>query len=425
MAKSIKHTHFKSISFFELSIYCVCRGVNDNKGKPLCYSSPLSISQFFKEIGFLHEFYSEPLHILKDDFFHEDFLKINNIPYSVVEDSDELAISNKDYGDSLIGNEFDESAKILSDEESDESDDAFSMGDTKLASDVGSVSKNVENDQNFPSRAYNRGAVDVYLKDVKEAKDFFVLLVNYTDVSSPHNVTRDIKSGVRDETELLSHQGQDRSSHIVIFKEIIDGKCQCLVERNAGLSMAVISSFLEFLACSVSRSKKYKNLFKVDDPKQAVDADGKIKKRTIRPKFELQGLPSSKFIDDLDNGVINNVFLVGDAKKYAGTDIEVPDQFEEIKIKIRPDSSSSDSWKSLLPEFLKVGKSYNLDKLRVSFKDPAGKTRTEDIDVDFDISSQDMEYVKKSRIGMAIRPKSSYNQVKVSILRKVLEAMDE
>lgn len=399
MTKSIKHTHFKSISFFELSVYCVCKGVNDKKGNPLRYSSPLSISQFFKEIGSLHEFYDKPLHILKDDFFHEDFLKNNNIPYTVVEDGDELAISNKDYGDNLIGDEFDANAQVLDGEDTtdevEDIDDVSSLDDSEVASDEDSLSKRVKNDQDFPSRAYNKGSVDVYLKDVKEAKDFFVLLVNYTDVSSPHNVTRDIKSGVRDETELLSHQGQDRSSHIVIFKKIVNDKCQCLVERNSGLSMAVISSFLEFLACSVSRSKKHKTLFKVDDPKQAVDAKGNIKKRIIRPKFDLQGLPSKKFIDDLDNGVINNVFLVGDAKRYAGSDIEVPDQFEEIKIKINPDYSLVDSWGSLLPEILKVGKKYNLDKFRISFKDPAGKNRTEDIDVDFDISSQDMEYVKK------------------------------
>lgn len=432
--KHIKHKYFKSVSFFELSINCVCRGVSDNDGQPFLYPSPFNLNEIFEKICLLNDFYKEPLRVLRDDSFHEDFLISNKIPYVLVENNDELALSNKDFGDGLSEDDFDGIKTTLNDddkiydEESDEVDGLENYESPEALNVVPDDESSVgiiENDNAFPSRSYNRDSIDVYLKDIKEADDFFVLLINYTDISSPHNVTRDIKSGVRDETELSSHQGQDKSAHVVVFKDIKDNKCQCVIERNSGLSMALISSFLDFLAASVSRSKSYRSLFKIDDPKQEVDAKGKIKKRTIRPKFSLQGFLSNGFIEDLENGVVGNMFLVGDPKKYAGTDIDVPDQFEEIKIKIKPDYSVGDTWKALLPECLTVGKKYKLDSLRISFKDPTGKTRTEEIDVDSDINSGDMEYVKKRRIGMAIRPKSSYNQVKVSILRKILEAVDE
>lgn len=384
----MKGRAYKTIYYFDLSLYCACRGIKDKDGEPVRYLSPLSMNEVIRKFMDLSPAYK---------LTSVDQVDQSDQDNAEIEDSDESEID------------------VDGDVESVEKSSEFNDEDEGEESDINHYR---------PSRKYASGRLDVYLQDVKELDDCFVLLVNFTDLTSSHNVTRDTESGERTESNLAKTEGADLSTHIVVFKEVDSSSRQvCLVEKTHGLTNAVIKSFLDYLGKLIVENDK--EVFEIDDPLGGADNKGKPKKRTIWPRFFFQGYPSDSFFDDIQNGYLKKLSLVGDAKEVKGIGEDIPEEFSEITIRIDANLGEAESVKSRMKRLLSYGKTYNLEKLRISFNDSSGAPHTREIDIDARVDDDSLEYIKKKRIPMAFRPMSSYQSVKMSFVTKMTGSLDD
>ncbi|WP_252106659.1 MULTISPECIES: hypothetical protein [unclassified Halomonas] len=235
-------------------------------------------------------------------------------------------------------------------------------------------------------------------------------------------MVRDISSGQRNENNLTQSEGGDHSAHIVIFKEKKGDRQVCLVERTNGLQGAALKSFFDYLGKLVAEENT--DSFTIDHPEGLLDNKGRVKKRMILPKFNFHGYPSEQFFEDLENGRMNSISLVGEANQMRGIGDDLPPEFREVAIQLDADLSKLESWREFIGRNIIYGKEYNLEKLRVKFTDASGSSHTTEIEFDDDLNDGNLKYVKKRRVGMSFRPKSSYDQINVNFLKKMLEVCD-
>ncbi|TLF46039.1 hypothetical protein FEI13_17270 [Halomonas urmiana] len=423
----LKPKFYKTVNFFDLSLFCICYGYKDNNGEPLKYASPLNINDILREVTGFSCSYSAPL--LGGSIYHEFVENSSVSESSLALDVQDKALESsvEQGGQDVLGSAEGSDVDVVYAARSSSSFEKCSLEETS-SGEVSVDSVEAVNDEavvedDKPARVYNGGKLDVYLQDIREFEDCFVLLINSTNLNSSHGVTRDVTSGVRKEEQLTVDQGADLSTHIIVFKDTEDCRQRCLVEKTSGLSTSILKSFFDYLGKLVVENDK--KVFEIDDPDGKLEKNGGLKKRTIWPRITFQGHPCESFFQDLENGYMNGIYLVGEPKNFKAMDVEVPVDFQEVIIKIDAKVGDLETPGKKIQRLMKYGKSQNLDKLRVTFKDASGSPHTREIDMEEPLGKDNLEYVKKRRIGMAFRPKSSYSQVRREFVKKMLEVADE
>lgn len=426
LMSKLKPKFYKTVNFFDLSLFCVCYGYKDNNGEPLKYASPLSINDILRKVLSFSDAYKSPL---SNGSIYEEFIGAetdSDTSLKVEATGEELSVEQN--GQDVLGLVEGSDLEVVHTTQSSHSIEEYSLEEASSSGEasvngVGAVNDEKVVEADKPARVYNSGKLDVYLQDIREFKDCFVLLINSTNLNSSHGVTRDVTNGVRKEEQLTIDQGADLSTHVIVFKETEDCRQRCLVEKTTGLSTAVLKSFFDYLGKLVVEQDK--KVFEIDDPDGKLDKKGGLKKRTIWPRISFQGHPCESFFQDLENGYMNDICLVGEPKKFKAIDVDVPEDFQEVIIKIDAKVGDLETPGEKIRRLMKYGRSQNLDKLRIAFKDASGSPHTRNIDIEETLGKDNLEYVKKRRIGMAFRPKSSYSQVRREFVRKMLEVADE
>lgn len=258
----------------------------------------------------------------------------------------------------------------------------------------------------------------IYLADVKDISDWFVLLINFTDSTRGGHVFRNTQTGNETIHALAKHDGLNHSCHILIKKAPeLDGRHMILFEKNGPMPFSKVASFLSHICQQVSVGRPE---LEVDHPFNGVDSKGAVKKIRLIPKLVYNGYVADDLIDDIMNGYLSNIELITDSIKEGGIDSvslpEVQTQILKIKSEVPPGSTPWD----IVSKWLGVGSNIDYEQLRVVFKNETGASET----VNFDTVTRNLineeKYTKKNYFYFTLKPATAFSNIKGYVVKRIL-----
>lgn len=274
-------------------------------------------------------------------------------------------------------------------------------------------------------RSYQKNRLELYLVDVQEDDDYFYLLVNCTNATGAHHSSRDIQSGQTQDITYQPAEGPNSSSHIVIRKQESDGRNLVLVERSSGITIVRIVSFFNGLTARyINSSKVIKKDFQIDHPLGERNSKEKLKRPVKKPKVELHGYISERFYQDLNNGYVDEIVLLSGMKRVAGMDHEPPPEFKTWEIGVDKSPLSTHSAADYVSRILSIGRDFDMEKLRVRFRDSSGAAHTKKINVADNSLAESDYYVLTRRISFNFRPRLAYTSIRTAFtmrMRRLIE----
>jgi hypothetical protein len=249
------------------------------------------------------------------------------------------------------------------------------------------------------------GRLTVYLQDIRIEPDHACLLISVSDQDASDLAFTDPQAKTRRPITKAVKEGLDASAHVVIrMRQDKPDTFRMLVEGAPGLPSSKAQQFLNF--CMRTAGSLYPDNFLVEDPEQAMDAKGKVKKIKARMKIQLLGHPSASLRADIDAGTVSSIELMTRNVKSSTWDEEgyVKDTAYALKL----DTSEINKQKkspnfSVLREICVRAVPRKLEDLRVQFKTATGLSRTVLIDTATQ-TTNDEAYVRKELLhGFAER----------------------
>lgn len=280
---------------------------------------------------------------------------------------------------------------------------------------------------NTPSahKSFQRNRLELYLVDVKEDDSYYYLLINCTNATGAHHSSRDIASGQTNDITYQPAEGPNASSHIVIRKQGFKDRNLVLVERSNGISIVRLVSFLNHLTDNYIKSTKaIKSGFQIDHPLGETNKKGKLKRPVKKPRIELHGYISERFYEDLSAGHVDEIVLLSDMKKVAGMDSEPPPEFKTWEIGIDRSPLENCSAVDYIEKVLGQGREFDMEKLRVRFRDDSGASHTKKINVADSTLAESDYYVLTRKIAFSFRPRLAYTAISKAFIDRMTGLID-
>lgn len=262
-----------------------------------------------------------------------------------------------------------------------------------------------------------------HIQDLSQDELAYYFLVNVTTAEGNHHTSRDIETGIRDERKYKDTEGPERSSHIVIYKtNSPDKQPLVLVERVDGASLSKLIQFFN----SILRTgvKDYPDEFTFEHPLKETDSKGKIKLVKHIPKVVFNGHISETLFGDIDSGSVSNLELISDGPEIAGMDNDVPENFESWRVKLDK-KPMADGSKQYIQQLMRQGKSFKMDRLKVSFRDVSDTPHTKEFSIDDSPLDDRDAYVLSKGFKLDFRPMGSYTNLHRKIVIEMLRLGSE
>ncbi|WP_168011918.1 hypothetical protein [Halomonas salinarum] len=275
-------------------------------------------------------------------------------------------------------------------------------------------------------KTYLKNKLELYLVDIQENNDYFYLLVNCTNATGAHHSSRDISSGQTQDLTYQPAEGPNSSSHIIIKKRVENNRNLVVVERSNGITIVRLISFLNKLTANyINSGKAVKNGFKVDHPLGERNSKGELKRPVKKPVVELHGYISERFYQDLNNGFVDEIVLLSGMKKVAGMDHEPPPEFKTWEVGVDRAPLATNSAIDYIGRVLERGREFDMEKLRVRFRDGSGATHTKKINVEDSSLAESDYYVLTRRISFSFRPRLAYNSIRAAFTTRMERLIED
>ncbi|EIU7735821.1 hypothetical protein ACJ5NB_002409 [Vibrio alginolyticus] len=262
------------------------------------------------------------------------------------------------------------------------------------------------------------------LEDMQSHGDYWVLMVNVVDTKAAHPVTNIIGGSKldRDTITLGDNKGIESSSHVIIRKtptEAGKNKHLVLFEKSPSLSFVKVRTFLNSLFKIAA--KHFDQDYRVSHPSGV----GKMKVYCIA---SLYGHPSKEFFSELDNGVLNSIYITSDVSKVRGYDAKKHELLQEAKLKVsvsRKDILLNGGNKKHLSKAIEIADSLSSPYVRVSFTDATGAGKSAKLSSDTSQLVDEAKFVRKAKItDFRDALTTCYATINESIRDKMLELID-
>lgn len=271
---------------------------------------------------------------------------------------------------------------------------------------------------------------ELRIQDMSESDDSYLFLINYTEADGSHHVSRNIANGNRNEKQYEPTEGPENSAHVVIYKNRENRSHVMLIEKISGFPItkaivffnAVLKAAMRVAKGNIKGIKGAANPFSHDHPLSETDNKGKVKKVIYTPHVSIDAMINPSFFDALSRGTISDIELISDKPRSAGMDF--PDNFKSwiVKIDKKP---AEDSISDYVTRLLSQGKDFEMDRLKIKFKDEHDMPKTQNFDLDGSqghssgFLGDNCVLIKK--MTLQSRPYASYENVDEVIVSKMKE----
>ncbi len=248
-----------------------------------------------------------------------------------------------------------------------------------------------------------------HIQDLDEDDAAYYFLVNMTTADGNHHTSRDIETGARDEHRYKDTEGPERSIHVIIVKPSEADACPLvLVEKVSGASLSKVIQFFNSILRTCVRDRP--DGFTFEHPLKETDSKGNVKLVKHVPKVSFNGHISETLFNDIDNGSVSGLELISDGPEIAGMDNEIPENFESWRVKLDK-SPMADGSKQYIQQLMRQGKSFNMDRLKVSFRDASDTSHTKEFSIDDSPLDDRDAYVLSKGFKLDFRPMDSYTEL--------------
>ncbi len=229
--------------------------------------------------------------------------------------------------------------------------------------------------------------------DIDPQAEIARILIRRCDTNAANAVYSHRHTGVPRIAQKQADEGGDRAAHLVISLVQETGRPNhylCHLEGVPGLSHRLVQATLNsVLKKSISTGQA---VFQYPDPNGARVRGGGAKMHSFVPIIELAGHLSQALIQDLENGVIENVTLVASqAHNNLGGNQYMVESERSLKVKVDKAMPRQGRVNAMLAAFQTRQADFQTAKIR--FKDPNGSPRS----IDYDIATgtpEQQKYIK-------------------------------
>ncbi|WP_205960274.1 MULTISPECIES: hypothetical protein [Pantoea] len=277
--------------------------------------------------------------------------------------------------------------------------------------------KMVINDRGEEEEKYDLSIIDT------SQKTHVCFLINFLFKGASKSVLRDKKSG--DRTIFgpsTPSQGFEVSSHILLNLNENNGKHDATIERIPKIPTAIIQGFLNKALLKIT------DVFRTEFEKKhsfgaTDDSDEEVRKIRYRCKFDIDGKIDPDFLNQVNNGVINDVIIARDSTSI----INLPDVNqpiipieENLRLSTKNIQGGALTWLKAACNFYK---DKNYTRVKVKYTAPSGISATANMKIDM-IRAEGIEnkIIMKSILkGFTTSLNDSYTLVQDDIMQKMLE----
>ncbi|MBB4091530.1 hypothetical protein HGG72_23290 [Ochrobactrum pecoris] len=248
--------------------------------------------------------------------------------------------------------------------------------------------------------------------DIDQQGQIARILIRRCDTNAANAVYSHRHTGVPRIAAKQADEGGDRAAHLVLSLAEQSGQPNhylCHLEGVPGLSHRLVQAMLNAVLKKAITDRRA--VFEYAGTNGARVRGGGAKMHSFVPSIELSGHLSQALIQDMENGIIENVTLVNShAHNNLGGNQYLVESEKSIKIRVDRAIPSQGRVTTLLNAFRTRQADFHTAKVR--FKDPSGVSRA----IDYDIASgtpEQQNYIK-SYFVKNIKPPMDESSVKLA-----------
>jgi hypothetical protein len=259
-----------------------------------------------------------------------------------------------------------------------------------------------------------------YLADIQidAANSRASLLINRSDRDASNAVYSDPEENHFRNVPKQGKEGNDFSAHLVIKLNATSSSSLALLEVSPGLSSRKIEGFLNGLFRHCVRTNRAS--YQLNHPNGACNASGTPLKVTAIHKAEFRGHPSTQFVSELNQGVLESIELI-DMRKLGlpwDTHAQTKEVSRSILLKSNPNGTGTNFQRVL--DAVHLGHSREYASAKVKFKTETKIPRTVLLETEHAHLANDELFVKKETVsGFSALLESSYQVLHPEICGKM------
>jgi hypothetical protein len=250
---------------------------------------------------------------------------------------------------------------------------------------------------------------------ISELEATFLFYRSDKDLADP--IFRNHQSRTRREINKDDDEGHDFSAHVVIrFADDPIVPAKLYLENSQGLGASRIAVILRQL---LRRTRKTNvHLFHQNALNNALDTQGAPIKHRVDHDFEIRGVVSADFAEDLNRGVLTDIELISDQRTMEEFDTEryFVETKSAIHLKVNPEYDKLVDRLQQLTRILRLKKD-DFSNAKIRFKSASGAEQNVKWDA---LSGFEERYVRKELLKrFAVPLKSSYDLFHRELLERI------
>ncbi|WP_176493374.1 hypothetical protein [Cobetia sp. 5-25-4-2] len=260
------------------------------------------------------------------------------------------------------------------------------------------------------------------IKDICIKPKYILMLVSFTSDSYSDPAYLDTSNNNRNEIKKKISEKMEFSCHIMIAKKMDNDSCNMLVEKVPGFTKAKIKLFINSILRNYKQNKANRSEFEFNHPDGSLTKNNKPRKCRISLSVDINGCPSDRLINDLENGTIKGLKLTHSTKE---TPWDSDGYFEEKNSSVSfrvsaPSGSRVQAIRNFVSQTLPKRGDFN--SARIQFTPPGQTTGTESASLDIDAQDPfSCEYFNKTISLNYSAQHTSYS----GFISEIIESMEK
>ena len=256
----------------------------------------------------------------------------------------------------------------------------------------------------------------IRIKDIRDVQDnkgnkYLCILLSIGNKNAANAAYENFETSETRQIEKEKEEGNALTSHIIIKESPLENYHLTLIEKVSGLSMNIISRYLNYLFKQSTYLKEYKN--KSEPPKK------------YRPIFEFCGHQSNTIRKALESGTLEDIEFISHEIVNDGLDEDqyIQEKKQKTTLVVKP-GIETNTVDSLLTNMVNKFKTEKHEKMFIKIRNQNGSTKTTEINTDIDLETEsvlDQVFVHTEIIRNFSKPlEQAHSEIRDTLVKKMI-----
>ena len=268
---------------------------------------------------------------------------------------------------------------------------------------------------------FDKEIKQIRIKDIRNFQDrkgdqYLCILLSIGDKNAANTAYENFETSETRQIEKEKEEGNALTSHIIIRESPLENYHLTLIEKVSGLSLNMISRYLNYLFKQSNYIKEYTNKNK------------QIKK--YRPIFEFCGYQSNTIRKALESGTLEDIEFISHETVDDGFDEAqyIREKKQKTTLLVKP-GIETDTADSLLTNMVNKFRSEKHEKMFIKIKNQNGSSKTTEVNTEINLETEsvlDQVFVRTEIINNFSPPlEQAHSAIRNDLAQKMIDITEE